>query len=89
MNRVVGNQFLQNEYCDQLNEKFAVSPRSAVDFHRSAKGYDLASIFCIEEERTLTAELDCEIRESVLSAATSTQGTSRQPEGAGAALSQW
>jgi transposase len=50
------NEFLQNGYCDQLNKKFAVAPRSAVDFHRSAKGYDLASIFCIEEERTLTAD---------------------------------
>lgn len=48
------NQFLQNGFCEQLNEKFAVTPRSAVDFHRSPKGYDLASIFCIEEERTLT-----------------------------------
>jgi len=51
-----GNAFLQDRYCEQLNEKFAVVPRSAVDFHRSAKGYDLASIFCIEEERTLTAD---------------------------------
>ena len=49
-----GNAFLQDDYCEQLNEKFAVAPRSAVNFHRSAKGYDLASIFCIEEERTLT-----------------------------------
>jgi hypothetical protein len=51
-----GNEFLQAGYCEQLNEQFAVTPRSTVDFHRSAKGYDLASIFCIEEERTLTAD---------------------------------
>jgi len=51
-----GNEFLQNDYCAQLNEKFAVAPRSPVDFHRSAKGYDLASIFCIEEERAMTAD---------------------------------
>src|SRR6185295_2347172 len=51
-----GNEFLQHGYCEQLNQKFAVAPRSAVDFHRSARGYDLASIFCIEEERTLTAD---------------------------------
>lgn len=50
------NEFLQNDYCDQLNERFAVAPRSEVDFHRSAKGYDLARIFCIEEERTLTPD---------------------------------
>src|SRR5215470_12013886 len=42
------NEFLQNDYCDQLNERFAVAPRSEIDFHRLAKGYDLASIFCIE-----------------------------------------
>src|SRR6476620_1367053 len=35
-----GNEFLQQDYCAQLNEKFAVAPRSAVDFHRSANGYD-------------------------------------------------
>lgn len=51
-----GNQFLHHGYCEQLNQKFAVAPRSAVDFHRSAKGYDLASIFCIQEERTLSAD---------------------------------
>jgi len=50
------NQFLQTDYCDQLNERFAVAPRSEVDFHRSAKGYDLASIFCLEEERTVTVD---------------------------------
>ena len=50
------NQFLQTIYCTQLNEKFAVAPRARADYHRSAKGYDLASIFCIEEERTLTAD---------------------------------
>ena len=51
-----GNEFLQKGYCDELNQKFAVAPRSDVDYHRSAKGYDLASIFCIEEERTLTTD---------------------------------
>lgn len=53
---VGGNEFLHHGYCAQLNEKFAVAPRSEVDFHRSAKGYDLASIFCIEEERTVSAD---------------------------------
>jgi transposase len=51
-----GNQFLQQGYCAELNQKFAVAARSEVDFHRSAKGYDLASIFCIEEERSLSAD---------------------------------
>ena len=37
-------------------KRFAVTPRSEVDFHRSAKGYDLASIFCIEEERAVSLE---------------------------------
>ena len=51
-----GNQFLQPGYCRQLNQKFEVAPRSGVDFHRSAKGYDLASIFCVEEERSVSAD---------------------------------
>jgi hypothetical protein len=45
-----GNEFLHHGYCEQLNQRFAVAPRSAVDFHRSA------SIFCIEEERTSSAD---------------------------------
>ena len=51
-----GNQFLQTSYCDQINQKFAVAPRARADYHRSAKGYDLASIFCIEEERSVTTD---------------------------------
>jgi hypothetical protein len=51
-----GNEFLHNGYCATLNEKFAVAPRSEIDFHRSAKGYDLASIFCIEEERSVSSD---------------------------------
>ena len=50
------NEFLAGGYCEQLNQKFAVPPRSAIDYHRSAKGYDLASIFCLEEERAVSAD---------------------------------
>lgn len=49
------NQLLPG-FGQQLNQKFAVAPRAAADYHRSAKGYDLAAIFCIEEERTATAD---------------------------------
>lgn len=51
-----GNQFLQASYCDQINQKFAVTPLAGADYHRFAKGYDLASIFCIEEERSVTTD---------------------------------
>jgi transposase len=50
------NEFLAAGFCEQLNRKFAVAPRSAVDYHRSAKGRDLASIFCLEEERVVSAD---------------------------------
>jgi hypothetical protein len=50
------NEFLAAGYCEQLNRKFAVAPRSTIDYHRAAKGYDLASIFCLEEERALSAD---------------------------------
>ena len=50
------NEFLAAGFCAQLNKKFAVAPRSPVDYHRSAKGYDLASIFCLEEERALSVD---------------------------------
>ena len=50
------NELLMTGFCQQLNQKFAVAPRAAADYHRSAKGYDLAAIFCIQEERTATAD---------------------------------
>jgi transposase len=50
------NELLAAGFCEQLNLKFAVAPRSTVDYHRSAKGYDLASIFCLEEERTISRD---------------------------------
>ena len=43
-------------FLEELNEKFAVEPREEEDFHRSAQGYDLASIFCLEEERSLSRD---------------------------------
>ena len=39
---------------EDLNRRFAVEPRWCADYHRSASVYDLPSIFCIEEERTLS-----------------------------------
>lgn len=51
-----GNEFLHSRYCDQINQKFAVAPRARADYHRSAAGYHLASIFCIEEERSVTTD---------------------------------
>ena len=48
------NKLLAESFADNLNQKFAVTPRDKADFHRSAKGCDLASVFCIEEERSMT-----------------------------------
>jgi hypothetical protein len=48
------NKLLVESFADNLNQKFAVTPRGKGDFHRSAKGRDLASVFCIEEERSMT-----------------------------------
>jgi transposase len=57
INELTGaNELLREGFCQQLNQKFAVAPRSLVDYHRSAKGYDLAAIFCIQEERTSSAD---------------------------------
>jgi transposase len=50
------NEMLFTGYVDGINKKFAVEPRSKADYHRSPKGYDLASIFCIEEERSVTTD---------------------------------
>lgn len=48
------NELLTGGFDDDLNHRFAVEPQETSDYHRSAKGLDLASIFCIEEERTLS-----------------------------------
>ena len=47
------NELLASGYGEQLSEKFGVAPRAAADYHRPAKGYDLAAIFCLEEQRTV------------------------------------
>ena len=39
------NEFLAAGFCEQLNRKFAVAPRSAVDYHRSAKGVSWPASF--------------------------------------------
>jgi hypothetical protein len=51
-----GNKFLQDGYLEQLNKKFSVAPRSEADYHRSVEERDLASIFCIEEERCVSSD---------------------------------
>lgn len=48
------NQLLQQEFDEQLNQKFARAPRSSLDFHRPLpKNTDLRDIFCYEETRVL------------------------------------
>ena len=50
------NGLLAGPYGEQLSQRFAVEPRAKADYHRAAKGYDLASIFCLEEARQVTAD---------------------------------
>jgi transposase len=41
-------------FVDQLNARFAVEPRKPNDYHRSVGDLNLGSIFCIEQERSLS-----------------------------------
>jgi transposase len=50
------NQLLENGFLDELNERFSVRPAQETDYHRLADGLDLAAIFCIEEERSVTPD---------------------------------
>jgi transposase len=50
------NELLTGTYGTQLSERFVVEPRAKANYHRSAKGIDLAAIFCIEEERQVSAD---------------------------------
>ena len=50
------NHMLDGGFMDSLNRKFKVEAASMIDYHRSAEGIDLASIFCIEEERAVSGD---------------------------------
>lgn len=50
-----GNQFLQGGFDRDLNSRFAIEAREQADYHRDASTFDLPGIFCIEQERTLSA----------------------------------
>lgn len=48
------NQFLLEEFLNEINDKFAVSPVSQEDGHRSMESYgDLNQIFCWEHQRVV------------------------------------
>lgn len=49
-----GNAVLDGGFDQELNRRFSVEAREAADYHRPAAEYDLAGVFCIEEERTLS-----------------------------------
>ncbi len=49
-----GNALLRGGFLKELNERFAVEPKSGVDFHRPVpEGLDLRTVFCFEEERVV------------------------------------
>jgi hypothetical protein len=48
------NKLLSGGFDDDLNSRFAIEAAEAGDYHRSAQGMDLASIFSIQQERTLS-----------------------------------
>jgi hypothetical protein len=50
------NRLLEDRFMDEINRRFRVEPASVIDYHRSAEGIDLAAIFCIEEERTVSED---------------------------------
>lgn len=51
------NDFVRDVYRPKHNRKFAVAARQAGDAHRSLAGYDLDTILCTKEERTVTNDL--------------------------------
>jgi len=47
------NRYLNNVYIQEHNKKFAVKPIENADFHRSIKGINMLSIFCLKFERII------------------------------------
>jgi transposase len=50
------NELLYSGFLEELNSKFAVEATEEEDYHRKAVGVDLASIFCREEERSISRD---------------------------------
>lgn len=50
------NEFLHGGFIDELNSKFAVEATEAADYHRSWRGYELADIFSIQEQRSVSRD---------------------------------
>lgn len=51
------NEFLANGYLDQHNAKYAVEAREKADYHlRVPPRLDLEQVFCLEEERVVSAD---------------------------------
>jgi transposase len=49
------NRYVEQEYLPQHNAKYAVVPRSPVDFHEPVpRGLDLDEVFCLEYERVVS-----------------------------------
>jgi transposase len=49
------NRYVEQEYLPQHNVKYAVAPRSPVDFHEAVPaGLDLEEVFCLEDERVVS-----------------------------------
>ena len=49
------NHVLANGFIDDLNARFSLAPAQEADYHRALpKGFDLATVFCHEECRTLS-----------------------------------
>jgi len=49
------NQYLENEYLEEHNRRYARKPASGEDFHRPTPGQrQLDEVFCLEQERVLS-----------------------------------
>ena len=49
-----GNRILAGDFLDELNERFAVAPKSNMDLHKPLpRGMDLRRILCFEEEQVV------------------------------------
>ena len=59
------NELLQGGFDEDLNRRFSIEPKEKADYHRDACLYDLPGIFCIEQERTLSANWTLSFETSV------------------------
>jgi hypothetical protein len=60
------NRYLKEEYLPDFNKRFVVEPAGTQDAHRSINGFNLDTIFCIQEKRIVQNDSIVQFEKQIL-----------------------